>query len=351
MSTRRHRETRKQRRRRVIRNRICLALILIAFILVIVLIIALAGKSKSSNPQSAASSDQPFGLGTTSDISGDDSQESSGELSDQTPEQNVNANDVTAPVIRGEANIYVAKGSKVRYKSYVYVEDDYDTDPQIEIDNSDVDLSKEGTYQVIYTATDASGNSSSKTVNVVVGAEEEPNVSDDVIYALADQVLDSIIEDDMTDLEKVFAVFYYVRNTFNYVKDDHYWEYKQEAYHMMTTLQDNCYANVCVSKLLLERLGYESFMIQGDLGYLDEHHYWNMVSIDGGESWYHYDAAWWTWMKDEYPLCMLTDDFAQEISDAHGGLWIYDTSAFPATPKEALWTPADLETNPRLANR
>ena len=270
---------------------------------------------------------------------------------DETTDETPGVVDTTPPTIRGEANIYVARGSSVRYKSYIYVEDDTDPDPKIEIDNSDVDLSKEGTYKVIYTVTDASGNSATKVVNVVVGAEEEPNVPEDEIYALADRVLETIIEDDMTDLEKVFAVFYYVRNTFSYVKDDNYWEYKQEAYHMMTTLQDNCYANVCVSKLLLERLGFESFMIQGELGFVDEHHYWNMVSIDGGASWYHYDAAWWTWEHDEYPLCMLTDEFAQVISDRHGGLWIYDHDAFPATPKTDLWTVEDLETNPRLSDR
>lgn len=332
------------------RNRICLALILIAFILVVVLIVVLAGKGKSNGPQAIDADETASSSEAMSTVSEETVTEGA-----VTPEPEVTTEpgvtDTTAPVITGEANIYVAKGSKVKYKSYIYVEDDLDPDPAIDIDNSDVDLSHEGTYKVIYTVTDAAGNTASKTVNVVVGAEEEPNVPEDEIYALADKVLANIIEDDMTDLEKVFAVFYYVRNTFTYVKDDNYWEYKQEAYHMMTNLQDNCYANVCVSKLLLERLGFESFMIQGELGYVDEHHYWNMVSIDGGESWYHYDAAWWTWMRDEYPLCMLTDDFAQEISDAHDGLWIYDHDAFPATPDEPLWVPADLETNPRLANR
>ncbi len=348
MSTGKHRSRSKQRRKRAIRNTILIALIIIAFILDIIMIFVVSDRIRK-NP--ANTPDVIIETETDTNKTPSQGQAETDVQTDPADTTEAAANDVTAPVIRGESNIYVAKGSKVRYKSYIYVEDDMDPDPQIDIDNSDVDLSREGTYKLIYTVTDASGNSSSKTVNVVVGAQEEPNVPDEEIYALADKVLATIIEDDMTDLEKVFAVFYYVRNTFSYVKDDNYWEYKQEAYQMMTTLQDNCYANVCVSKLLLERLGFESFMIQGELGYVDEHHYWNMVSIDGGVSWYHYDAAWWTWMRDEYPLCMLTDEFAEEISEKHGGLWIYDHDAFPATPKEALWTVDELKTNSRLTNR
>lgn len=250
--------------------------------------------------------------------------------------------DTTPPALIGSDYIYVSIGSTVKYKSYVYAEDDTDPQPKMTIDNSAVDLSREGEYPVVYSAVDASGNSASKTATIVVSAQTEPDVDEATIYALADQVLDSIIEDDMTDIQKVFAVFYYVRDTFTYVKDSNYWEYKQEAYHMMTTLKDNCYANVCVSILLLERLGFKSYMVQGEMGYVDEYHYWNMVSIDDGESWYIYDAAYWTWMYDEYPMCMMTDDQAMRISDAHDNIVDYAGLSDPDTPTEPLWTPEEM---------
>ncbi len=317
---------RRRRARRVLRNWSILLIILAVVIVAVVIILM-----KKNNDQSGNSETQTQEQMSDTDIQ--DTETTVNELAE---------NDTTAPEIRGEGKIFVAKGANVKYKSYVYVTDDLDPDPKLTIDNSNVDLSKEGTYKVIYTATDWAGNTTTREVEIEVGAEEEPNVSEDVIYAKADEVLAEIIEDDMTDLEKVFAVFFYVRDTFTYVKDNNYWEYKQEAYHMMMTLHDNCYANVCVSKLLLERLGFESFMITGTLGYLDEYHYWNMVSIDGGKSWYHYDSAWWTWMNDEYPICMVTDEMAKKISDAHGGIFIYNEEDYPKTPTEALWTPQEM---------
>ena len=324
------RESRQKRRRRVIRNRIILVIVIVLIVAIVVtLVLAFSGNGNKS-PETTTSTTET----TTS------------ENGETTTQAAVDPNDKTAPVITGPSNIYVARGSTLAYKSYVTITDDGDPNPKLTIDNSNVDLSQEGTYVVHYKATDSAGNETTKDVNVVVGPPEETNVPEEEIYALADKVLEEIITDDMTDLEKVFAVFFYVRDSFTYVRDDSYMEYKQEAYKFLTTRQDNCYANVCLSKLLLERLGFQSFLIQGKMGEIfgtgDENHYWNMVSIDGGKSWYHYDSAWWNWMHDEYPLCMMTDAFAQKISDRHGGIFIYDKTQYPATPTEDLWTPEEM---------
>ena len=335
--------TRKQRRRRrVIRNWICLILVVTAIIVLTVVIVSAFSSRDDSEPEPVpeivSAQTQPQETQTepvTQSAQIDVPSESETETAEAV------VVDTEPPRLTGSEYIYVSVGSTVKYKSYVYAEDDIDPEPKMTIDNSAVDLSKEGQYPVIYTATDASGNSATKYCTIVVAAQSEPNVDEATIYALADEVLDRIINEDMTDLEKVFAVFFYVRDTFTYVKDNNYWEYKQEAYHMMTTLKDNCYANVCVSKLLLERLGFESYMVEGEMGYVDEYHYWNMVSIDGGETWYHYDAAFWEWMDDEYPMCMMTDEFATRISDAHDNIVDYAGSADVATPYEMLWDPEE----------
>ena len=334
---------RQRRRRRVIRNWICLLLVVAAIVVLTVVIVSAFKNRDDDEPDepyvttaATASADQQGAITQPAQVDPQNTQDPT-----ETVTEVPAVPDTEPPRLNGSEYIYVSIGSTVKYKSYVYAEDDIDPDPKLTIDNSAVDLSKTGNYPVIYTATDASGNSASKTCTIVVGEATEPDVDEATIYALADQVLDSIIDEDMSDLDKVFAVFFYVRDTFTYVKDNNYWEYKQEAYHMMTTLQDNCYANVCVSKLLLERLGFESYMVEGHMGYVDEYHYWNMVSIDGGNSWYHYDAAFWEWMDDEYPMCMMTDEFATRISDAHDNIVDYAGSADVATPTEDLWTPEE----------
>lgn len=56
----------------------------------------------------------------------------------------------------------------------VKVTDNLDPNPEVDIDDSDVNYSKEGTYKVIYTATDRSGNSTTKKRKVkVVGNDTE----------------------------------------------------------------------------------------------------------------------------------------------------------------------------------
>lgn len=332
----------QRRRRRVIRNWICLLLVVSAIvILTVVIVSAFNNRDGEETVPTYETTAQTTASGPAEPITPAQPQEDPAQTETETETETAAVQDTEPPRLVGSEYIYVSVGSTVKYKSYVYAEDDIDPEPKMSIDNSAVDLSKPGNYPVVYTATDAAGNSASKTCTIVVGAQTEPNVDEATIYALADQVLDRIIDEDMSDIDKVFAVFFYVRNTFTYVKDNNYWEYKQEAYHMMTTLQDNCYANVCVSKLLLERLGFESYMVEGHMGYVDEYHYWNMVSIDGGNTWYHYDAAFWEWMDDEYPMCMMTDAFATRISEAHGNIVDYAGSADVATPDEPLWTPEE----------
>ncbi len=316
---------------------------LIAAALVVVAVKLIIQYNESQNPTRGdvilASSDDE-----TSDTSSSET-ETETETEDQT-ETSADYDDVTAPVIVAPSEVYISVGDTIAYKSLITVTDDYDDSPEIEVDNSNVDLTTAGSYTVHYTVTDASGNSSEKYLTLIVSEKTVETVSEDVIYAAADEILDEIIDDDMTVLEKVFAVFFHVRDSYTYTEDDTKLEYKQEAYQFIINKRDSCYANVCLAQLLLERLGYESIMANGDLGYQvrgeDQYHYWNIVSIDGGENWYVFDAAYWTWMEDEYPLCMMTADFAETISERHGGLYIYDESEYPEISDVTLWTPEEL---------
>ena len=79
------------------------------------------------------------------------------------------APDKVAPVITGTKDIEVYVGDAVSYKSGVSVTDNVDAKPELIIDNSKVDLTKPGVYEVTYTATDAAGNTSAPiTVKLTV---------------------------------------------------------------------------------------------------------------------------------------------------------------------------------------
>ncbi len=311
---------RRARQRRVRRNRLCLALVVLAvIILIIVLAVSCSNNKKQHEEQPTDTPEQETRVLPTGSVS------------------------MQGPMIICEDTIHIPKDSKALYKSYATITDDDDPNPVIEIDSSNVDLSTEGTYKVIYKATDKNGNQSVKEVTIIVDPPEgHVDVDDDTINAAADNILNNIIDEDMSDLDKVFAVFFHVRDGYSYVKDDEYLDYRQEAYKFIMNRQDNCYANVCLTRLLLERLGFESIMIEGEQPGLGEHHYWNMVSIDGGDTWYHYDAAWWNFKDEEYPMCMMTDAFFETICDRHIELELeYDHSKYPETPEEDLWTPEE----------
>ena len=349
------RESKAARRRRVLRNRVLAIVFILAFIFIVVIVINAITKGKSEKRSEAKitvetrSSDSAENTVTKDTLTTAETAVSPKETTpsvDTSPaDSGLDRFDTNPPVITAPSDIYVSLGDTVAYKSYIHVEDDYDSDPKITVDNSQVNLSAEGTYPVVYTATDSAGNFSSRTVNITVGPSSAGTVSEDVINQAADQLLNTIIDSSMSDLEKVQAIFFHVRDSYTYTQDDGKLEYKQEAYKFMQTGKDSCYANVCLSKLLLERCGFESVMVQGPLSYMVidsyEYHYWNLVSIDGGENWYVYDSAWWTWEYEEYPLCMMTEEMAMDISERHGGLYNYDPADYPAISNIPLWDPEE----------
>ena len=140
--------------------------------------------------------------------------------------------DTTAPVITGITDRVVHIGETVAYKQGVVVTDDIDPEPKLEVNADGVDISTVGEYMVIYTATDAAGNSSTASATIKVVPQEA--ISTEQANALADDVLSHIITDDMTDSEKLDAVWWYIHEM-GYVDIDYGEpeEYLDNAYYSM----------------------------------------------------------------------------------------------------------------------
>ncbi len=107
-------------------------------------------------------------------------------------------NDVTAPKIEvsevtagqsSASRVYTALGHSVDMNKYVKVSDDLDPNVKL-ISSGTVDFNKAGEYKLTYSATDASGNSSSLTVTVVVEQDIEAPVikADDFEIFLGESV-------------------------------------------------------------------------------------------------------------------------------------------------------------------
>ena len=242
--------------------------------------------------------------------------------------------DNTPPAIFGVHDISVYAGSTVSYRSGIKVEDDTDASAKLTIDSSKVDLSQPGIYEVSYTATDAAGNTATVSATVTVAEKRSGYVEAEVIYAAADEILAKIITEIMTSEEKIKAVHKYVCSHYFYAGHTDKNDWQQAAYQMMTTRDGNCYSFFAVSKLFFDRLGIPNMMVSRELTiYRSANHYWNLVSVDSGETWYHYDSTPCIPAMDN--MYLMTDaDLEWYSTYCNRDFYNRDMSLYPATPVE-----------------
>lgn len=243
--------------------------------------------------------------------------------------------DTTPPVITGVRDITIYEGSPILYREGVEVSDDEEVAPVLTIDSSRVDPATPGTYEVIYTATDFAGNETSVSASVTVLDWLGGFTDMDTIYAAADARLASLLTDGMTQREQVEAIYNWARSSLGYSSAFTANDRFQAAYRMLTEYSGDCYGYFAVTKLLLDRLGIANIdVVKVRNAPDDSDHYWSLVSIDGGKSYYHFDATPRYGEGDDF--CLVTDAFLDAYSDAHKGCHNRDKSLYPATPEENL---------------
>ncbi|MBO5317178.1 MAG: transglutaminase domain-containing protein [Oscillospiraceae bacterium] len=239
--------------------------------------------------------------------------------------------DTTAPVLSGVKPVTVYLGSAVAYRTGITVTDDYDSAPTFSVDSSEVDLGTVGKYKVVYTAVDASGNQATKETTVTV-IEKKENAADlDTIYAAADRVLGEIIKDNMTKRQQVVAIYNWARSNLGYSGHSDKSDYLQGAYVMLTKRSGDCFNYYAVTKLMLDRLGIDNIDVRKVKNHsADSDHFWSLVSLDDGKTWYHFDSTPRMGNGDDF--CLVTDAFLDAYSDAHDKCHNRDKSLYPATP-------------------
>lgn len=254
--------------------------------------------------------------------------------------------DTQAPKLSGVRNITTYVGDTVSYRSGVSASDDHDTAPQLEVDSTGVDLSTAGSYTVTYTATDAAGNKTEAQAQVTVLEKRENHVDPQIIYDAVDAILAKITTEDMTDRQKAEAVYVWTRLHFTYSGHTDTTDYIQSAYHFLKTKKGDCFGYFALQKLMLERMNIPTIDVRKVKNFpSDSNHYWLLVSIDGGENYYHYDNLW-----SKY-LCLVTDKRLNAFSKQVKNCFNRDESLYPPTPTEDLPNVNQLPWNdPKLVN-
>lgn len=223
------------------------------------------------------------------------------------------------PRILGARDLDVYQGETVSYRQGLELTDNSGEEVSLSIDSSAVDTDKPGTYSVLYTAEDSSGNRTLKRIRVTVHAW---SVDEEELDRLADQVLDNILTENMSGLDKVNAIYDYVVGTLRYMDSSEKGDWAKAAYTGLTDHHGDCYVFASTSKLLLTRAGITNMDISKSTRY--GNHFWNLIDL--GDGWYHFDT---TPHGDRPRIVMWTDEELMFYSKYHFNTHDYDHSQYP----------------------
>ena len=148
------------------------------------------------------------------------------------------------------------------------------------------------------------------------------------VITKADEIISQIITDGMSDKDKTWAIYEYIRDHVNYVSSSEKDDYMKAARQGLVNGSGDCYVFRSVAKLLLDEAGIENMDIER-IPSGDDMHYWNLVDIHDGHGWYHFDTT----PRIDHPTIYLWDDAKiKEYSDAHNNCHNYDRSKYPDIP-------------------
>lgn len=242
--------------------------------------------------------------------------------------------DREVPVITGVQDKVIYQGDTISYLSGVTVTDNMTAEPKLDVDRSLVDNEVPGEYIVTYTATDDFGNKSTSSMKITVLPKRDDYVSLEVIENEVNAILSQILRDDMTQQQQVWAIYTWIRTNCRYIKHSEKDDYRQAAYRMLTDRQGDCFNYYALTKVMLDQLGIPNIDVRKVKNYEgDNDHYWSLVSVDGGNSYYHVDA---TPRSNPASFCLVTDAYMDEYSANNGKCFNRDKSLYPATPEDPL---------------
>lgn len=240
--------------------------------------------------------------------------------------------DDTPPTILGALDISLYLGGTVSYRKGIQVTDDRDEAPKLEVDSSAVDLSKVGVYPLVYIGRDVTGNEIRREVTVTVAEKPASYMDEETIMAKADELLAKILKEGMTTEQQVRAIYRHVLYSYGYTNHSDKTDWVQGAWVMMHEGRGDCFNYFALTKLLLERCGIPNLDVRKVRNYENgSDHYWSLVSLDGGKTYYHLDTT--PRMGDGDNFCLVTDAYLDAYSDTHGKSHNRDKSLYPATPE------------------
>ncbi|GMK44708.1 hypothetical protein PghCCS26_18360 [Paenibacillus glycanilyticus] len=238
--------------------------------------------------------------------------------------------DTEPPKITGVKNLTVFIGDRVSYKNGVTVKDNLDMNVALVVDTGGVNLKKAGVYNLTYMAKDAAGNIAQAEATVTVKVKPASPLNEDELNKLADTVLAKIVTEDMTDVDKLWAIFKWTKYNIGYVDSSSHTDWRKGALQGFKQGTGDCFVYYATARMLMERSGFETQTVIRDKGRKTKH-FWSLVKVDG--AWYHFDT---TPTIKKNTTFLLTDAELAEFNKQFKNYYLFDKSKHPATPTKPL---------------
>lgn len=233
--------------------------------------------------------------------------------------------DSKPPQIYGVIDRICYVNEPIAYCKEVFAEDDVDGRAEVTVE-SEVLSHQAGEYRVVYRAVDQSGNEAVRECKFTL---IEQTVTEEEIEALAASIMQEITAPDMTDAEKLKAIFDYVQKHVKYVNgsNHNYTDWRKAAYDGISAGKGDCYNIYSVTRALLD---------QTDIAYLSvervkvypwrTRHFW--VHVNVGTGWYVFDPTWTP--KHRFNCFMWT----KAQCNRSRNYWKFDESKYPPLATE-----------------
>lgn len=246
-----------------------------------------------------------------------------------------NSVDKESPVINGVKDRKVTVNNKIDYLLGISALDNEDGTVRVEVDSSQVDLKKVGEYEVVYAAVDLAGNKVEEKARIKV--VEELVITEELVYEMADEVLDQIATDGMTKLEVAKAIYDWT-GKIKYVGTSDKTNVLSGAYQGFLKKRGDCYTYYAVAEVLLTRAEIDTMCVTRVGG--NSSHFWNLVNL--GEGWYHFDASPRI-SGDTFEAFMVTDEEVKAYTESytkqhpeHPNYYTFDTSLYPERAQKKM---------------
>lgn len=245
--------------------------------------------------------------------------------------------DAEPPEIIGVQDQTVYVGAKISYRQGVTVTDNRDENIDLRIDSSGVNSKRIGTYEVVYSAVDSAGNTTTDTAIINVIEKPVSIVTEEELNELADKVLANIFKEDMTDIDRLWAIYRWTRTHIIYTGDSDKANWIKEAARGIQNGRGDCFTYYATARALLTRTGFGNMVVLRDTD--SSFHAWNLVRVE--DDWYHFDPT--PSRRGYYYICFLrTDEEVLEYSEWCEEYFKFDQTLYPETPLEPLEHPRNL---------